>query len=116
MGGQADEAGGLISEVLTALQLQACATSYPLEGDDLDGAEEMEEDDLDDEQIIALANNGWAEGANFATASAETKASLKKKAIGFCKGELKASIDKRKTLGVVQSIAAKAKKTRQSKT
>ena len=68
--------------------------------------------DLSEEEIIALAKNGFTEGVGFDTADAEAKAVLKKKAIGFCRGELKASIDKRKTLGVVQSIAAKARRSK----
>ena len=69
--------------------------------------------DLSDDEIISLADNGFTEGAGFASATLEVKAAIKGKAIGFCKGELKASIAKRKTMGVIHSIAAKAKKGKQ---
>ena len=112
LGEQAQEKGTLINDVLAALR--KCAAHAEPSEEDFADAEEVSnmELDLSEEEIIALSSNGFAEGANFATANAEDQATLKKKAIGFCKGELKASTDKRKTLRVVKGIAAKARRTK----
>ena len=71
---------------------------------------DLDSTEITDEEVIALAANGFAEGANFATSEPDVKMAIKGKAKGFIKTELRASADKRKTLGVIQAIAAKAKK------